>query len=242
MRSTGRSAAGSGDLRNCLRHRSRRRRGPRLMRVVRAGRRGPCGSWLPLSSTAGSSRGRWVAARSAAGLRSGHWRHSASRLPRVTMGSCAGRSCLRDGERVYETYWTTGRATEVMAPSYGLLDMTVYGRQETWEDSPDGWPRPFATTGEQFRRDGRPHRPMGPGGSRTLRRPRHRRCPGVASRGPVIPERLERAVVGDIHDVDRGQVKFRARRALAVMVGSHSAVEELRRGLPGCSGSGRPGG
>ena len=63
---------------------------------------------------------------------------------------------LRDGERVYETYWTTGRATEVMAPSYGLLDMTAYGRQETWEDSPDGWPRPLTTTGAQFRRDGRP--------------------------------------------------------------------------------------
>ena len=63
---------------------------------------------------------------------------------------------LRDGERIYETYWTSGRATEVMAPSYGLLDMTVYGRQETWEDSPDGWPQLFATSGEQFRRDGRP--------------------------------------------------------------------------------------
>ena len=65
-------------------------------------------------------------------------------------------SYLRDGDRVYETYWTTGRATEVMAPSYGLLDMTVYGRQETWEDSPDGWPRPLAPTGPQFRQDGRP--------------------------------------------------------------------------------------
>jgi predicted dithiol-disulfide oxidoreductase (DUF899 family) len=63
---------------------------------------------------------------------------------------------LRDGEQVYETYWTSGRATEVMAPSYGLLDMTVYGRQEAWEDSPDGWSQPCPTTGEQFRRDGRP--------------------------------------------------------------------------------------
>jgi predicted dithiol-disulfide oxidoreductase (DUF899 family) len=63
---------------------------------------------------------------------------------------------LRDGEQVYETYWTSGRATEVMAPSYGLLDMTVYGRQETWEDSPDGWPRPFRLAGDQFRQDGRP--------------------------------------------------------------------------------------
>ncbi|HZR51519.1 MAG TPA: DUF899 family protein [Streptosporangiaceae bacterium] len=65
-------------------------------------------------------------------------------------------SYLRDGDRVYETYWTTGRGVEMMAPSYGLLDATVYGRQETWEDSPAGWPQPFGVTGEQFRRDGRP--------------------------------------------------------------------------------------
>jgi predicted dithiol-disulfide oxidoreductase (DUF899 family) len=63
---------------------------------------------------------------------------------------------LRDGDRVFETYWTSGRAAEKMAPTYGLLDMTVYGRQESWEDSPDGWPQPFATNGDQFRTDGRP--------------------------------------------------------------------------------------
>jgi hypothetical protein len=44
----------------------------------------------------------------------------------------------------------------VMAPSYGLLDISVYGRQETWEDSPAGWPQRFGTTGDQFRTDGRP--------------------------------------------------------------------------------------
>jgi predicted dithiol-disulfide oxidoreductase (DUF899 family) len=86
----------------------------------------------------------WYSARdSASALLAGRW---------FGMLACY----LRDGERVYETYWTSGRATEVMAPSYGLLDMTAYGRQEAWEDSPDGWPRPWPTTGEQFRRDGRP--------------------------------------------------------------------------------------
>ncbi len=65
-------------------------------------------------------------------------------------------SYLRDGGRVFETYWTSGRATEAMAPSYGLLDMTVYGRQEWWEDSPAGWPRRFGTDGDQFRTGGRP--------------------------------------------------------------------------------------
>jgi predicted dithiol-disulfide oxidoreductase (DUF899 family) len=63
---------------------------------------------------------------------------------------------LRDGERVFETYWSSGRAAEVFAPSYGLLDMTVYGRQETWEESPAGWPQLFETRGEQFRTNGRP--------------------------------------------------------------------------------------
>jgi predicted dithiol-disulfide oxidoreductase (DUF899 family) len=63
---------------------------------------------------------------------------------------------LRVDDRVYETYWSTGRGTEAMAWSYALLDRTVYGRQETWEDSPEGWPREFGTRGEQFRMSGRP--------------------------------------------------------------------------------------
>ena len=63
---------------------------------------------------------------------------------------------LRDGDRVYETYWTTGRGNELMAPSYGLLDLTVYGRQEFWEDSPEGWPQRWDSKGGQFRLDGRP--------------------------------------------------------------------------------------
>jgi predicted dithiol-disulfide oxidoreductase (DUF899 family) len=63
---------------------------------------------------------------------------------------------LRDGDKFYETYWTTGRGNEVMAPSYGLLDLTVYGRQELWEDSPEGWPQHCGSRGGQFTLDGRP--------------------------------------------------------------------------------------
>jgi predicted dithiol-disulfide oxidoreductase (DUF899 family) len=48
---------------------------------------------------------------------------------------------LRSGDRVFETYWTTGRGVEAMDQSYGLLDLTAYGRQEPWEDSPAGWPQ-----------------------------------------------------------------------------------------------------
>jgi predicted dithiol-disulfide oxidoreductase (DUF899 family) len=59
---------------------------------------------------------------------------------------------LRQGSSVFETYWTTRRGVEAMDNSYRLLDLTVYGRQETWEDSPPGWLK-----GKQFTRtDGRP--------------------------------------------------------------------------------------
>jgi predicted dithiol-disulfide oxidoreductase (DUF899 family) len=63
---------------------------------------------------------------------------------------------LRDGDRVFETYWGSGRGAELMAPSYSLLDLTVYGRQEEFEDSPEGWPQFWRNDGGQFRTDGRP--------------------------------------------------------------------------------------
>jgi predicted dithiol-disulfide oxidoreductase (DUF899 family) len=48
---------------------------------------------------------------------------------------------LRDGDRVFETYWTKRRGAEAMDNNYALMDLTVYGRQEAWEDSPAGWPQ-----------------------------------------------------------------------------------------------------
>jgi predicted dithiol-disulfide oxidoreductase (DUF899 family) len=48
---------------------------------------------------------------------------------------------LRDGDRVFETYWTTRRGAEAMDYGYALMDLTVYGRQEPWEDSPPDWPQ-----------------------------------------------------------------------------------------------------
>jgi predicted dithiol-disulfide oxidoreductase (DUF899 family) len=47
---------------------------------------------------------------------------------------------LRDGDRVFLTYATTGRGNEPVNGSMGLLDMTPYGRNEAWEDKPAGWP------------------------------------------------------------------------------------------------------
>ena len=48
---------------------------------------------------------------------------------------------LRDGDTVYQTYATGGRGVEPLLPAYGFLDMTPYGRQQDWEDSPPGWPQ-----------------------------------------------------------------------------------------------------
>jgi predicted dithiol-disulfide oxidoreductase (DUF899 family) len=62
---------------------------------------------------------------------------------------------LRQGAKVYETYWTTRRGAEAMDYSYGLLDLTVYGRQEMLEDSPAGWPQRWKGA-EVTRTDGRP--------------------------------------------------------------------------------------
>jgi predicted dithiol-disulfide oxidoreductase (DUF899 family) len=60
---------------------------------------------------------------------------------------------LRDGDRVFETYWTNGRGVEAMDNSYALMDLTAYGRQEHWEQSPPGWPRQWDYG---VRIDGRP--------------------------------------------------------------------------------------
>ena len=63
-----------------------------------------------------------------------HGRHDSPRLLPAT-----GIRCLRD-------LLDDGRGVEAMDNTYRLLDLTVYGRQEEWEDSPAGWPhRPKAS-------------------------------------------------------------------------------------------------
>jgi predicted dithiol-disulfide oxidoreductase (DUF899 family) len=48
---------------------------------------------------------------------------------------------LRDGDEVYRTYFTNGRGVDRMLFDHNIFDITAYGRQETWEDSPAGWPQ-----------------------------------------------------------------------------------------------------
>ncbi|WP_338836587.1 DUF899 domain-containing protein [Gordonia polyisoprenivorans] len=48
---------------------------------------------------------------------------------------------LRDGDRVYRTWHTNGRGTEQLTHTFALIDLLPWGRQEVWQDSPDGWPQ-----------------------------------------------------------------------------------------------------
>ena len=48
---------------------------------------------------------------------------------------------LRDGDNVYRTYFTTSRGVEALGGPWAFFDLTPFGRQEEWEDSPEGWPQ-----------------------------------------------------------------------------------------------------
>jgi len=76
------------------------------------------------------------------------WVSSAGSEFNVDLGVTQGESekfglsvLLRDGDSVYRTYFTAGRGVEALGSVWTFLDLTPFGRQETWEDSPPGWPR-----------------------------------------------------------------------------------------------------
>lgn len=48
---------------------------------------------------------------------------------------------LRNGDEIFRTYFTSARGTEVLGNVWGFLEATPFGRQEVWEDSPQGWPQ-----------------------------------------------------------------------------------------------------
>jgi predicted dithiol-disulfide oxidoreductase (DUF899 family) len=48
---------------------------------------------------------------------------------------------LREGDSIFHTYFTAGRGVEHLGSNWSYLDLTPFGRQEAWEDSPEGWPQ-----------------------------------------------------------------------------------------------------
>ena len=53
---------------------------------------------------------------------------------------------LRDGDDIYRSYVTSSRGVDRLRLDFNLLDLTPFGRQEEWEDSPEGWPQTEAYT------------------------------------------------------------------------------------------------
>ncbi|WP_439678785.1 DUF899 domain-containing protein [Embleya sp. MST-111070] len=56
-------------------------------------------------------------------------------------GGFAVNVFLRDGDTVYRTWHTAGRGTEQLSHTFPLIDILPWGRQEEWQDSPEGWPK-----------------------------------------------------------------------------------------------------
>jgi predicted dithiol-disulfide oxidoreductase (DUF899 family) len=48
---------------------------------------------------------------------------------------------IRDGKRIFRTYFIDSRGDEAMGSTWSYLDITALGRQEEWEDSPEGYPQ-----------------------------------------------------------------------------------------------------
>ena len=48
---------------------------------------------------------------------------------------------IRDGDRIYRTYFVDNRGDEALGSTWSYLDITALGRQEEWEDSPEGYPQ-----------------------------------------------------------------------------------------------------
>jgi predicted dithiol-disulfide oxidoreductase (DUF899 family) len=53
---------------------------------------------------------------------------------------------LRDGDRIFRTYFVNNRGDEALGSTWSYLDLSALGRQEEWENSPDGYPQspPYA--------------------------------------------------------------------------------------------------
>jgi predicted dithiol-disulfide oxidoreductase (DUF899 family) len=48
---------------------------------------------------------------------------------------------IRDGDRIFRTYFIDARGDEALGTTWSFLDMSPLGRQEEWEDSPEGYPQ-----------------------------------------------------------------------------------------------------
>ena len=68
--------------------------------------------------------------------------HNYRSVPTAEKGEVSALSVFfRLGDEIFHTYSTFARGVEYLTDTSSLLDVTPYGRQEDWEDSPAGWPQ-----------------------------------------------------------------------------------------------------
>ncbi len=125
--------------------------------------------------------------------------HSARSWPGARSTGCTSCATCETATACSRPTGRPCRGVEAMDYSYALMDLTVYGRQEAWEDSPPGWPQRCSNTRTDAGAPdwppvavvaGRaPHRPVAAAGGRTLRRP-HR--PTLIVRAPASAGRPAR--------------------------------------------------
>ena len=130
---------------------------------------------------------------------------------------------ISDGDRVFRTYFINSRGDEAFVNTWSFLDMTALGRQETWEDSPEGYPQspPYEwwnwhdEYGEPNPRDGSATPTPTIPTTRPPRRPKVMRMPATDPR-----------MVARLYQETR-------ERVIALMTGpDDAAVEQGRSGLP----------
>ncbi len=90
---------------------------------------------------------------------------------------------FRDGERVFRTYFINNRGDEAMGTIWSYLDITPLGRQETWEDSPEGYPQDSAVQVVELARQLRGRGHASPEVGRYNYRPSRSRLPKARRRG-----------------------------------------------------------
>ncbi|OLR93328.1 DUF899 domain-containing protein [Actinokineospora bangkokensis] len=79
-------------------------------------------------------QGAWVSSLNSPYNREWGWTTDEGQVPGVSF-------YVRTGDDVFLTYTATARGVEPLSGFVGYLDRTVFGRQEDWEDSPEGWPQ-----------------------------------------------------------------------------------------------------
>ena len=127
---------------------------------------------------------------------------------------------LRDGDRVFLTYATTGRGVEALGSVWTFLDLTPFGRQEEWEDTPPGRPQTPAFSWWRKRDEYEVERmtfALSAGSRAAVRAPRHREL-RLAGAGSSVTHPVDRAVRQRLRFPSWIELRERAdRRAVRVL-------------------------